>query len=107
MLTGGSFWWVCDGLLLAFATPSTLAADAAVIVSQSPGAAQTNLLEPIARTIESTIALPLARRTVCVITRLLVNGIREVVREGRLHMLESVGTCRHVVMTPNTATTPW
>src|SRR5215467_657138 len=75
MLSGGSLWWLCDGLLLAFATPSTLAADAAVIVSQSPGAAQTNLLEPIARTIESTIVLPVERRTVCVMTRLLVNRL--------------------------------
>jgi hypothetical protein len=58
-------------LLFAFGTPITLAADAALIVSQSIDAAQTALDEPIARNIETTIASPVERKTVRAMTQAL------------------------------------
>ena len=64
MLSGDIFLWPADGLALAFGTPITLAADAAVNCSHSVGAADTNLRELVASPIESRIALPVERITV-------------------------------------------
>ena len=51
-------------LLFALGTPSTPAADAASIVSESIVAARANPDEPTARSIETTIALPVQLDTV-------------------------------------------
>jgi hypothetical protein len=80
MLSGDIFEWGDGELLLAFGTPITPAAEAAFIVSQSIVAAESGAREPIAKNIESVIAVPVERRTVRAIARPRVNGMRTICR---------------------------